>query len=89
MYTIIEILIGIGAGLMNKEDVKELICIIDGTYPNFLNGRDLKTVFNAWYRFFQGKDKKKVFRKLDEWIANNSYPPTPNNLNVADWSVYE
>lgn len=71
---------------MTKENVKELLDILIGTYPNFLNGRELKTVFKAWYRYLKDSNYEDAMQNLDEWIAENAYPPTIRD--IKPWDPY-
>lgn len=74
---------------MTKNEVKEMLVFIDGVYPNFINNRDINSIFNSWYLVFQHQDNKRVRKKLNDWIMKSSYPPAPCNLLCADWSDYE
>lgn len=71
---------------MTKEECKEIIETLNGIYPNFLNGRDLKIVYKAWYRYLKDSDYEDTMKNLDKWIEENTYPPTIRD--IKPWNPY-
>lgn len=65
---------------MTKEECKNIIEILNGVYPNFLNGRKLEIVFKAWYRYLKDSNYEDTMCNLDEWIVENTYPPTIRDI---------
>lgn len=75
---------------MTENEVRSMLNIIDGVYPNFVGNRSIDNILNSWKEIFKNMPADKVNKKLNTWIMNNSFPPTPNNLVVEDWkSRYE
>lgn len=71
---------------MTNEQCQKMLDIIVGVYPSFLNGRDPKIVFRAWYRYLKDSDYEDTMKNLDKWIEENTYPPTIRD--IKPWSPY-
>ncbi|MEG0367026.1 MAG: replicative helicase loader/inhibitor [Coprobacillus sp.] len=65
---------------MTIEECKEVLETIIGAYPNFLMGRQPSVVLNSWYRQLKNSSYEDVISNVDNWIADNDYPPTINYI---------
>ena len=70
---------------MTNKETEQVLNKIIGVYSNFLMGRNIRTVFDAWNETVKEQDYNKVTKKLNAWIAENEKPPLPCNLITVDW----
>lgn len=70
---------------MTKEECQEILDILVGAYPTFLNSRDPKSVFKAWYRSLRNSSYEETLKNIDRWIDENNYPPTISS--IKPWEV--
>ena len=49
---------------MTTDETQELLNAIEGSYKNFLMGRNKQIVFKAWYEVMRNQDYSKI-NKLD------------------------
>lgn len=70
---------------MTREETQRVLNLIDGSYKNFIMGRDRRIVFQAWCEAFQNQDFKKVYAKVMEWVTTKNTPPAISDLVCVDW----
>lgn len=70
---------------MSEEQTKYILQLLDGSYKNFMMGREQETVFMAWHEVFKDQDYERVHSKLIKWIQENDNPPAIKDLIYIDW----
>lgn len=70
---------------MTKEETTEILDLIEGSYKTFIMNRDKKIIFMAWHNVMKDQDYEKVYKKLMNWIMENSNPPAIKDLIYIDW----
>lgn len=70
---------------MTREETQEVLNLIDGSYKNFIMGRDRKIVFQAWCEVLKNQDYQKIHTKVLEWITTKNAPPAISDLVSVDW----
>ncbi len=70
---------------MTENETQVLLTTIEGSYKNFLMGRNKQIVFKAWYEVMRSQDYSKVHSKLTDWIMSNNTPPAISDLVCVDW----
>lgn len=70
---------------MTKEQTTSILQQLDGTYKNFMMGRNQETVLKAWLEIMKDQDYEKVHTKLINWITENNNPPNIKDLIYIDW----
>ncbi len=70
---------------MTREETQKVLDTIEGSYKNFLMGRDKRIVFTAWYEVLKSQDFDRIHDKVVQWIMTKDAPPTISNLVGTDW----
>ena len=70
---------------MTREQTTSILRQLDGTYKNFMMGRNQETVLEAWHNVMKDQDYKRVHKMLMSWIMENSNPPAIKDLVYIDW----
>lgn len=70
---------------MTTDETQELLNAIEGSYKNFLMGRNKQIVFKAWYEVMRNQDYSKIHNRLTNWIMSNNAPPAISDLVCVDW----
>lgn len=72
---------------MTKEQCQEILDILVGAYPNFLNGREPRTIFKTWYRYLRDSSYEETLKNIDRWVQENNFPPTVNMIKPFEGHV--
>lgn len=65
---------------MKKEEVAEMFREIDMYYPNRIEIN--KRRVDAWAKILEHSPKEKVLLRLQQYVKQNKYPPTPSDVYV-------
>lgn len=72
---------------MNKNEVIELIKLIDVYFPGRVKTEDPKRLIEAWTIALEGQDFEKVKQNLIEYVRTSHFPPTIADLIAANKPV--
>lgn len=70
---------------MNREQVFEVLKLLNNAYPNFDFDQDK---INTWARLLKDQNPAVVMSNAEQYALNNKFPPSLSDLRVVNKEAY-